>query len=208
MNPASFEHKKATNASRTGSTRLHHLSMVLALLALLATAATAHTLAQQKQALTRIENERIRARQNQQQVNQDLKTGQFAQAALKELEGWSQWPSATYLLEHFTRLPADLKLNHFALDRPFLLRPLPEEQQTAFLKYSLALSGQLSVELADAGTGEGKYCFPRFFDETNTKLAAQFSQDVPLAGGDEPDRIFDQWMLNASLDLQHLWSQR
>ncbi len=136
----------------------------------------------------------------------DQRTGMLAISILSELEGWnriSQVPLRQ--LEHFFDLPPELSLEHIFIDRSFLYRPLPENLQTPFFTHALAVPGDVSVDLVDSGTGNGKYVFPSFLDRINFDMSSSFKNLPQDEDDEELEPSFNRWRLSASLEKEFVW---
>lgn len=168
-----------------------------------------------QQQLSKLGEERQRAQVLLEKAQQHQRTGMSAASMLNELEGWRHVPPLpVQLLEWFSALPHELTLKSFHLERPHLLRPLPENgHRSRFFKQSLALAGYAAIKLEDSGEGNGKYELPRFFDQTNAKFESRFVIDPTAPEMGEtlekeealPDARPKQWLLRTSLNQEPVW---
>jgi len=160
-----------------------------------------------KSRLKELQLEKKVLRKKYEQAKLDQKEGMVSVSFLNELNGWRA--SASTILKHLTflsNLPSDLKMNSYFADYFLSYQTLSPTNQTSFFKHALSRKGTVSVEIVDAGTKKGKFVFPKFLDQMNSKLKMPFQIEPQEKSEDiDPSSSLNSWEITTELEKEWLW---
>lgn len=161
--------------------------------------------------LKRLNKQHENARQRYLAAKNMARKGFSARAGWHEYNGWVAAPSlASTLLREMARLPSQMEYGALEIHRDFGVLTLDQDAGSEWEFQALQVSGDLTVEVMDAGDGAGLEAYPKVLDRLRFALQVPLKlHQNPKYRMDDPgvlDETFGKhWWFRGSLEPVTLW---